>query len=478
MNIRTVEDLIFSKFPFTPTEGQRILILALSDFLLNRRKYEVFLFKGYAGTGKTTLLSSFVKAAPQIGIKTVLLAPTGRAAKVLASYSGKQALTIHKKIYQPRTSRDGSVLMHRIDNLHKNTIFIVDEASMIPGNNPTNDGQFITRSDLLTDLIDYVHSGWRCSLMLIGDVAQLPPVGLDVSPAMDSQYLTTAYQLTTRKLELTEVMRQSMDSGILVNATKLRLELQNQSYQLPIFNISDFTDIVWIEASQLEDELMSAHSVSGDDNTIVITRSNKRANIYNREIRNRILFRENEIAAGDYMMVVKNNYFWLPSDSKAGFIANGDIFEVLKIIRIEDLYGFKFADAIIRLTDYPDEPELEIKLLMDTITSESASLSYADSRRLFDEISQDYNDVSNSKRKAEKVKNNPYFNALQVKFAYALTCHKTQGGQWDTIFIDQPYLPNNKIDRAFLRWMYTAITRATKKVYLVNFNESFFEPSI
>jgi exodeoxyribonuclease-5 len=475
MNIRTVEDLIFDNFPFTPTEGQRILILALAEFILNRRKFEVFLFKGYAGTGKTTLLSAFVKAAPQIGIKTVLLAPTGRAAKVLASYSGKQAFTIHKKIYQPRTSQDGSIVMHRTENLHKNTIFIVDEASMIPGNKPAANGQFITQSDLLTDLIEYVHSGWRCSLLLIGDIAQLPPVGLDVSPAMDYQYLTTAYHLTARKLELTEVMRQSMDSGILVNATKLRLKLQNQDYHLPLFNINHFTDIVWIDHSQLEDELMSAHSVSGDDKAIVITRSNKRANIYNHEIRNRILFREDEIAAGDYMMVVKNNYFWLPSDSKAGFIANGDIFEVLKIKRIEDIYSFKFADAIIRLTDYPDEPELEVKLLLDTIESESASLSYADSQRLFDEISQDYDDIPSRRRRAEKVKNNPYFNALQVKFAYALTCHKTQGGQWETIFIDQPYIPNNKIDRSFLRWMYTAITRATKKVYLINFAESFFE---
>jgi len=220
---------------------------------------------------------------------------------------------------------------------------------------------------------------------------------------------------------------------------------------------------------------MSAHSVLGDDKTIVITRSNKRANIYNREIRHRVLWRENEIDAGDYMMVVKNNYFWLPSQSKAGFIANGDIVEVLKIKHIEEIYSFKFADAIVRLVDYPDEPELETKLLLDTIMSESASLSYRDNQRMFDEISQDYMDIASSRRRAEKVKNNPYFNALQVKFAYALTCHKTQGGQWETIFIDQPFIRDNKIDRAFLRWIYTAITRATKKVYLINFPENFFE---
>ena len=475
MDIRTIEDMIFSKFPFTPTDGQRILILALAEFILNRKQNELFLFKGYAGTGKTTLLSALVKAAPHIGVKTVLLAPTGRAAKVLATYSGKQAFTIHKKIYQPRTSGDGSVLLHRIQNLHKNTLFIVDEASMIPGTNLSNDGQFIARADLLTDLIEYVYSGERCTLLLIGDVAQLPPVGLDVSPAMDENYLSSAYNLSIRKLRLTEVMRQTLDSGILVNATKLRLKLQNQDFNLPLFNINNFTDILLIDASQLEDELLSAHSVSGDDKTIVITRSNKRANIYNREIRHRILWREGEINAGDYMMVVKNNYFWLPSDSKAGFIANGDIIEVLKIKHIEEIYSFKFADAIVRLVDYPDEPELEVKLLLDTIMSESASLSYRENQRMFDEISQDYMDITSSRRRAEKVKNNPYFNALQVKFAYALTCHKTQGGQWDTIFIDQPFIPGNKIDRSFLRWIYTAITRATKKVYLINFSENFFE---
>jgi exodeoxyribonuclease-5 len=394
---------------------------------------------------------------------------------VLASYSGKPAFTIHKKIYQPRTSPDGSLIMHRMDNLHKNTLFIVDEASMIPGSSPTFESRFVAQADLLTDLIEYVYSGYRCTLLLIGDVAQLPPVGLDVSPAMDGKYLTMTYNLAVRKLQLTEVMRQSMDSGILVNATRLRLLIHRETYKQPVFNIRRFTDIQWIDASQLEDALMSAHSASGDDKAIVITRSNKRANIYNQEIRQRILFRENEIDAGDLLMVVRNNYFWLTSDSKAGFIANGDIIEIRKIKHFEDMYGFTFADAVVRMTDYPDESGLEVKLLLDTIRSESASLSVDRNQQLFEEISKDYDDITSRKGRAEKVKNNPYFNALQVKFAYALTCHKTQGGQWDTIFIDQPYLPENKIDRPFLRWLYTAITRATKTVYLVNFTEDFFE---
>jgi exodeoxyribonuclease-5 len=477
MNIRTVEDLIFSRFPFTPTEGQRILILALADFILNREADEVFLFNGYAGTGKTSLLSALVKAAPEIGIKTVLLAPTGRAAKVLALYSGKPAHTIHKKIYQPRTSADGSVMLHRMDNLHTNTLFIVDEASMIPGTISSDNGQFVARADLLTDLVEYVKSGKNCSLILIGDVAQLPPVGLDISPAMDDHYLQTAYRLSVRKLQLREVMRQSLNSGILMNATRLRLKLQNNDFDLPLFDTGHFKDIRRLDGWELEDELMTAHSVTGDDQTIVITRSNKRANIYNREIRSRILFRENEIDAGDFLMVVRNNYFWLPAQSKAGFIANGDIIEVLKIRKVETVYSFHFADAVIRLADYPDEPELEVKLLLDTLTSESPSLSYNESQRLFDEVSLDYDDIPSRKRRAEKVKNNPYFNALQVKFAYALTCHKTQGGQWENVFIDAPYLPGQKPDRSFFRWLYTAVTRAVHHVYLINFPESFFEQS-
>nr|NQU92225.1 AAA family ATPase [Bacteroidota bacterium] len=474
METEKTENLIFQHFPFKPTQGQRILILALAEFICNRQPQEAFLFKGYAGTGKTTILSALVKAMQAVGVGTVLLAPTGRAAKVLASYSGRQAFTIHKKIYQPRTRSDGNFFMHRLANFHKNTIFIVDEASMIPGTNNQQEAGFYTDSDLLTDLIEYVYSGKNCSLILIGDVAQLPPVGLDISPALDAAYLKSAYSLSVRTLELKEVMRQSLESGILANATQVREKIAEGIYRLPILNRNLQKDFISIGPADLEDALLTAHSMMGDDKTIVITRSNKRANIYNREIRNRILFREEELSAGDYMMVVKNNYFWVPSDSPVGFIANGDIIEIEKVRRITEIYNLRFADVLIRLVDYPDHPELEVKLLLDTITSESPSLSHQQYKTFYEEVIKDYEDIPNKRTRTEKVKNNPFFNALQVKFAYALTCHKTQGGQWDTIFIDQPFLKDKRIDKEFLRWLYTAITRATKQVYLINFQENFF----
>ena len=473
MEIRQAEDLIFRFFPFEPTEGQRILILALAEFILNRDKKEAFLFKGYAGTGKTTILSALVKAAPAIRLKTVLLAPTGRAAKVMAAYSGKQAFTIHKKIYMPRTTREGGIFMARMDNLHTNTVFIVDEASMIPGR-PSQDGRFYSDTDLLSDLIEYVYSGKNCCLVLIGDTAQLPPVGADLSPALDTKFLETSFSLQMRKLELKQVMRQSLESGILANATRIREKIAAGDFNFPVFHLGGFPDIKSIDSTQLEDALFFAHKDYGDDKTIIITRSNKRANIYNREIRHRILFREEEISAGDYMMVLRNNYFWLPKESPAGFIANGDIIEIQKIRRITEMYGFRFADALVRMVDYPDHPETDVKLLLDTITAETPALSGQDYQRFFEEVIKDYQDIPERRRKMEKVKNNPWFNALQVKFAYALTCHKTQGGQWETVFIDQPWLPEGTMDQEFLRWLYTAVTRATKEVYLVNFKDEFF----
>ncbi len=474
MEIREVEDLIFDNFPFEPTEGQRILILALAEFVLNHGRKEAFLFRGYAGTGKTTLLSALVKAMPKLGYETMLLAPTGRAAKVLASYTGKQAFTIHKKIYQPKTTVSGQIYLNRLRNYHKRTLFIIDEASMIPGRAAHADGQFFSDSDLLTDLIEFVFSGEKCTLLFIGDTAQLPPVGMDSSPAMDAKLLTADFGLLIRNFELTQVMRQSFDSGILANATLIRNKIATENFFLPVFNLKGFSDISLINGAQLEDALMSAHSGFGSDNTIVITRSNKRANIYNREIRQRILYREQELAAGDLMMVVKNNYFWLPETSAAGFIANGDIVEIMKLKRITELYGFRFAEVIIRFVDYPDQAEIEVKLMLDVIMAETPALSFADSQKLFEEISKDYEDIPERRQRTEKVKNNPFFNALQVKFAYALTCHKTQGGQWETIFIDQPFIKDEKIDKEFLRWLYTAVTRATRQVFLVNFSDNFF----
>jgi ATP-dependent exoDNAse (exonuclease V) alpha subunit len=471
MQIREIEDLIFKYFPYQPTDGQRILILALAEFIANGSADEAFLLKGYAGTGKTTLVSALVKAAPVLRRNTVLLAPTGRAAKVLGAYAGKSAFTIHKKIYQPRSGSDGTITFARMANYHKSTLFLVDEASMIQSGSVNH---FFSDADLLTDLIEYVQSGNNCRLILIGDIAQLPPVGLAVSPAMDPQFLRSAFRLQMRELELTEVMRQSLDSGILANATLIRQKLASDEFEFPLFSTESFSDIQRIDSMMLEDALNDAYSTKNDINAVVITSSNKRANIYNREIRRRILYREEELSAGDLLMVVKNNYFWLPPESPAGFIANGDLVEVMKVKHITGLYGFRFATAVIRMTDYPDQQELEVNLLLDTLTSESPSLSATQNQQFFDEVMKDYEDIASRRSRVEKVKNNPWFNALQVKFGYALTCHKTQGGQWETIFVDQPWLKDNKITVEFLRWLYTAITRATAKVYLINFKDEFF----
>ncbi len=474
MQIREIEDLIFKYFPFQPTEGQRLLILALAEFIANSSADEIFLFKGYAGTGKTTLLSALVKASPAIRKDTVLLAPTGRAAKVLASYSGKQAFTIHKKIYQPRSRSDGAITFARLPNFHKHTLFIVDEASMIQGGSSGNSGYLFSDTDLLTDLIAFVQSGYNCRLILIGDTAQLPPVGLKVSPAMDPAFLKNNYRLNSRVLELREVMRQSLESGILANATLIREKLAGNVFEFPIFKLGAFKDVKQVDSTMLEDALNDAYGAYNDNNAVVITSSNKRANIYNREIRRRILYREEEISAGDLLMVVKNNYFWLPTESPAGFIANGDIVEVRKLIKTSELYGFRFATAIVSMIDYPDQPEMEVNLLLETLTSETPSLTMTQNQQLFDEVMKDYEDIASRRGRVEKVKNNPWFNALQVKFAYALTCHKTQGGQWETIFIDQPWIRDNKLDVEHLRWLYTAITRATSKVFLINFRDEFF----
>lgn len=462
------------QFPYTPTEGQEKLIHNLSSFILDNDPRGLFLLKGYAGTGKTTLVSALVSVLPFVKKRSVLLAPTGRAAKVLASYSGKQSHTIHRYIYFITTDQSGKFKMVLKKNKHKDTIFIVDEASMIPDGLSMQQYSASARS-LLEDLFNFVYSAdGNCKLILIGDAAQLPPVGIDISPALDENYLKSSFGITLHPFELKEVVRQSIESGILANATKLRDLLQEEKYQPPFFSLNNFTDIVRIDGQELEDALNTAYSNFGPENTIVITRSNKRANIYNQQIRYRILFREEEISSGDLLMVVKNNYYWLPEKSAAGFIANGDIIELLKITKIEELYGFQFADVVIRLLDYPNEPDMEVKIILDTLMAESPALSKPENNRLFEEVMKDYEDLPSRRKRLDKLKENPYFNALQVKFSYALTCHKTQGGQWEQVFIDQAYFNENMLNREFMRWLYTALTRASKKLYLINFEESFF----
>ena len=473
MRAKDFYDIVVKGFPYQPTESQQKAISGIIRFLANKDDNSLFVLKGYAGTGKTTVVSTFIKKLSIVNLKTVLLAPTGRAAKVLSQYSGKTAFTIHKKIYRVAMQADGTMRMARSQNLHKNTVFIVDEASMIPDDTGSGDMSFFSTRSLLEDLINYVYEGENCKLILIGDTAQLPPVGLDISPALDIEHLKRTYSLSVYTSELTEVMRQSLESGILANATNIRNRINDESYQAFI-SLSGFNDVVSITGLELEEALNDAFAGGETEDTIIITRSNKRANIFNQEVRNRILYRDSEIAAGDLMMVVKNNYYWLDEGSKAGFIANGDIIEILRVEKKEELYGFRFADVTIRMTDYPEEKDLQVKIILDTIDSVSPALTKEDSQKLFQEVMADYEDIPSRRKRLESVKKNPYFNALQVKFSYALTCHKTQGGQWPRVFIDQGYVTDEMINREFYRWLYTAFTRATEKLYLINFSERFF----
>jgi len=475
MDVNKIISMLRKEFPYDPTEGQELLLGELAVFLTIswKKSNALFILRGYAGTGKTTIVKSLVDVLPILGKKSTLLAPTGRAAKVLASYTGKQANTIHRKIYFARTTKEGLIDLKLQTNYHRHTLFIVDEASMIQ-HLTSPEGLLFAGRNLLDDLFQFVQAGENCRLLFIGDAAQLPPVGLEYSPALDVEFLSKSYHLSIDTFELTEVVRQSRKSGILVNATRIRSQIHEQEFRFPVFSVNSCTDIIRISGNDLEEELNQAYSQAGKDNNVVICRSNKRANIFNREIRKRILFFEEEISTGDYLMVVRNNYFWLPADSSAGFIANGDVVELVRILRTEEQFGFRFADVIIRFLDYPDQKELEVKILLDTLMSESPALPQPENNRLFQAVMEEYSDLPSRRGRIEKVKLNPYFNALQVKFAYALTCHKTQGGQWDTVFVDQGYLSENMLNKEYLRWLYTAVTRATKKLFLVNFEDRFF----
>ncbi|MGB5321697.1 ATP-dependent DNA helicase [Lutimonas sp.] len=458
-------------FHFEPTQRQDELLRKLADFVINGSKNSLFLIRGYAGTGKTTIISAVVNHLSPVGIKSVLLAPTGRAAKVMGSYARKQSLTIHKKIYYPKNDPETGMSFVLQQNKHQNTIFIVDEASMIPDRG--SDSRVFNSRSLLLDLMTFVYSGKNCKLILVGDTAQLPPVKLDLSPALDQQYLETEFNMEVLSLELNEVMRQHETSGILHNATLIRdlssRNLLNQfKFDLNFKDVQRLTD-----SYDIQDAIFNAYN-EGMENTVFIVRSNKRANLYNQQIRNGILGYDSEMTAGDLIMVVKNNYFWLKDAPKVGFIANGDICEVLEIFNFKELYGFKFAEVKLRLVDYEEQRPFETVLLLDTLHSEAPSLTYEESNRLYHAVSEDYAEERSKYKRLLAVKNNKYFNALQVKFSYALTCHKTQGGQWDNVFVEQPYLPEGE-DISYLRWLYTAVTRAQKNLFLIGFKDDYFE---
>lgn len=468
-----IADQLLQNFGFPPTAGQELLAGKLAEFVADNSVESVFLLKGYAGTGKTSMLNALVKTLSAFKFQTVLLAPTGRAAKVLSSYTGKNAYTIHKRIYRQQSSADGMGRFVLDKNLGKDCFFIVDEASMISNSSP--EGSLFGSGRLLDDLYEYVYTGQNCRLILVGDTAQLPPVGMDISPALDPRELEL-YGLEVIDHELTDVVRQEQDSGILHNATNLR-EMITEDFLDPSYfpiETAGFADISRIGGADLIEQISNCYDRFGEQQTMVITRSNKRANKFNQGIRSTILYKDSEITVGDLLMVVKNNYFWLGEDEKVDFIANGDIVEIKAIRKYEELYGFRFANVSLKFIDY-DDLEVDCKIILDTLNIESASMTQEDNKRLFQSVAEDYTDIRSKKKRWEKIRENPYFNALQVKFAYAVTCHKAQGGQWDAVFVDQGYLVEEMINKEYLRWLYTAFTRSVKELYLVNFNKEFFE---
>lgn len=467
MNSKEFQQVLLQKFPFEPTLHQHQFLSQISGFCLQNPKKEVFLLKGFAGTGKTSLLYALVQALPFISMNFVLLASTGRAAKVMSVYTHKQAFTIHRKIYSPKR-KGGSVIFSRVPNMHKNTLFVVDEASMIA------DTAGFEHASLLDDLMSYVYQGEGCKLLILGDAAQLPPVHQENSPALQSNTYHLYGMERIRELELSEVMRQAQHSGILMYATAIR-EAISFEYAHPIVFQLGFKDVIRLkDGYDILDAFTQSFDRNGVEDTVCIVRSNQRANAYNQQIRQRILFRDSALSVGDLLMVVKNNYFWLDEKDEAGFIANGDIVEVLQIYGYKELYGFKFASVKIRMTDYPNQRLLDVELLLDTLESKSASLTSEESQKLYQEVLQDYMDEPKAYKRLEKVKTNPYFNALQVKFSYAITCHKSQGGQWSTVFVEQPYLADGP-NTSYYRWLYTAFTRAKEKLYLIGFSDDYFK---
>ena len=456
----------------TPTDDQAAALKKIAAYICDNNNDVIFLMTGYAGTGKTSVISSIVKTLDLLRMKSVLLAPTGRAAKVLSSYSGSPAFTIHKKIYRQKSSKDGMGSFSLNKNLGRDTFFIVDEASMVSNN--SGDSSLFGSGRLLDDLVEFVYSGIDCKLIIVGDTAQLPPVGSVVSSALDTSSLG-GYGFGLISCELRQVVRQSETSGVLMNATRVRLQVAENNLVHPYIDCINYNDTVRITGEELIDEISSAYGSCGLEGTIIVVNSNKQANRYNQGIRNRIFFREEEISTGDMVMVVKNNYSLFDEEEDglgAGFIANGDIAEVRKIKKYEERYGFHFADMVLKFPDY--NLEIESKVMLDVLHLDTPALPAEKNKELYQSILADYLHIKTRRKQFEAVRDDPYFNALQIKFAYAVTCHKAQGGQWERVFIDQGMFNRNDISIDYLRWFYTALTRSTDKVYLVNFNEQWF----
>ena len=462
-----------SGFPLT--HSQELWVGEVSEFVTEKKDDNILILRGYAGTGKSSMIALLVGSLSVVGQRAVLLAPTGRAAKVLSAYSKKKAFTIHKKIYFSN-AEGGQVRFRLKNNTHRNTLFIVDESSMI--GEDSSGIRIFDRGSLLHDLVQYVEGGDNCKLIFVGDTAQLPPVHLMLSPALNPEKLEYEFNKTVPVHELEEVVRQQLDSGILFNATRLREFIASEDASQFIFQMEDFPDVVRLQDGNEFMELLSgALQKDVEDSTVLIVRSNKRANQYNQSIRQRILFLESDLAIGDSLMVVKNNYHWLSEEDPAGFIANGDTLRVQKIHTYKELYGFKFAQVTVQMADYPDQDPFETTLLLDTLHANTASLSQEQSQQLYQKVNEDYAHITSKYKRLQKVKENPYFNALQVKYSYAITCHKSQGGQWREVFVEMPYLPEGP-SVAFYRWLYTALTRAQEKLYLIGFSKDYFESTI
>lgn len=471
-----IANLISSRFPLQPTGQQYEAFQRIATFLERAPSTtSCFILKGYAGTGKTTIIGTLVNTLPVLGLRAILLAPTGRAAKVMSHYSGKKASTIHKKIYRKKVALSPDLMFGLADNPHSDTLFIVDEASMI-----SNERFAFNGKSLLEDLVTYVSNGENCRLIFVGDTAQLPPVGFRQSPALDASMLEAAFGLPAFTTELTEVVRQEKSSGILFNATQIRKKIQavgdaDAGLSFPKFTIKGYPDIFRMTGERLIEGLHYAYDKYGLENTMVICRSNKSANLYNQHIRNGILFREEELTGGDHIMVVKNNYYWLTVDSnRSGFIANGDMAKVRRVRNVHEQHGFRFADISLEFMDTDEIEPVDCRVLLDTLHSDTPNLSPSDQQRLFENVMLDYAHIPDKRERMAALKSDPYYNALQIKFAMAITCHKAQGGQWPAVFVDQGYLTDELLNVEFLRWLYTACTRATTELFLVNFSEHFF----
>ena len=462
---------IYEKISFETTFSQKKVVEMLSDYLSEPKSEQIFVLNGYAGTGKTTLLAAVVEVLDAMQVPTVLLAPTGRAAKVLSRYCHREALTIHKRIYRERTTADYESHFSLDVNKERGAVFIVDEASMLA--DATSEGQIFGSGSLLDDLIKYIRSGRDCRLILVGDNAQLPPVGSAFSPALDRDVMSGYGDVVYASMD--DVVRQQAESGILFNATMLRCMLENGIHEVPQLDMS-FADVESISGGEVMEKVQECYDRYGRDETIIITRSNRRANRYNEGVRRYNLSAEEAIESGDCLMVVKNNYYYTEREKECpmSFAANGDVVQLRKIYRFEDFYGFHFADALLSFPDYNDF-ELRCRILLDTISSESPSLTREESRRLLQEVEQDYLDIKSRIKRLKEIRENPHFNAVQVKFAYAITCHKAQGGQWKAVFVDRALFGDEEMTADMLRWLYTAFTRATERLYLVNFDERFFE---